>query len=217
MIGAPPLAGRREAADDVAAAGADRLPRRRPRASRRRGPASSARTDLGHGPLVAGRRRDLAEPHHQPGHLGQPGEVLRGSPAERACSRSDAAPRRGARATAAPMNSRKSGCGRVGRLLNSGWNCEAQNHGWSRQLHDLDQAAVGRAAADHEAGRLDLVAQRGVDLVAVAVALVDDGLLAVGRARPRCPPPGATGSAPRRMVPPRSSIARCSGSRSMTA
>ena len=32
---------------------------------------------------------------------------------------------------AAPTKSRKSGCGRVGRDLNSGWNCAAQNHGWS--------------------------------------------------------------------------------------
>ena len=32
---------------------------------------------------------------------------------------------------AAPTKSRKSGCGRVGRDLNSGWNCDAQNHGWS--------------------------------------------------------------------------------------
>ena len=36
------------------------------------------------------------------------------------------------RARARPAtNSRKSGAGRVGRDLNSGWNCEATNHGWS--------------------------------------------------------------------------------------
>ena len=29
------------------------------------------------------------------------------------------------------INSRKSGCGRFGLETNSGWNCEATNHGWS--------------------------------------------------------------------------------------
>src|SRR5207245_6263633 len=34
---------------------------------------------------------------------------------------------------AAPTKSRKSGCGRLGRERNSGWNCEATNQGWSRR------------------------------------------------------------------------------------
>ncbi len=29
------------------------------------------------------------------------------------------------------IKSRKSGCGRVGLETNSGWNCDATNHGWS--------------------------------------------------------------------------------------
>src|SRR2546421_838477 len=41
------------------------------------------------------------------------------------------APASCARRTDAPMKSRNSGCGRLGRLLNSGWNCEPTNQGWS--------------------------------------------------------------------------------------
>ena len=44
--------------------------------------------------------------------------------------------------SAAPTKSRNSGAGRVGRDLNSGWNWLATNHGWSGQLHDLDQPAL---------------------------------------------------------------------------
>ena len=58
--------------------------------------------------------------------------------------------------------------------LNSGWNCTATCHGCVGQLDDLDELAVERAADDLEA----LVRQRllveAVELVAVAVALVDD-------------------------------------------
>ena len=43
----------------------------------------------------------------------------------------DALPRVRDRWSAASTNSRNSGAGRVGRDLNSGWNCEATNHGWS--------------------------------------------------------------------------------------
>ncbi len=77
-----------------------------------------------------------------------------------------------------------SGCGRSGRDLNSGWNWLATNHGWSLQLDDLDQPAVGRLAGQHHAGRLERLAVAVVDLEAVAMALVDD-LLAVDRGRLR--------------------------------
>ena len=49
------------------------------------------------------------------------------------------------------------------------------------QLDDLDQAVVRRRPAEHEAVVLEAPAQQVVDLVAVAVALVDHGLV-VGRA-----------------------------------
>src|SRR5690349_18809036 len=44
------------------------------------------------------------------------------------------------------------------------------------ELDHLDEALVGRRAADDEAGGLQAAAQEEVDLVAVAVALVDDRL-----------------------------------------
>ena len=85
---------------------------------------------------------------------------------------------------AAPTKSRKSGCGRVGRDLNSGWNCEATNHGWSSSSIDLDQVLGGEHARDAQPGGLEPRAQVVVDLVAVAVALVDERL-AVGVVRVR--------------------------------
>ena len=83
------------------------------------------------------------------------------------------------RARAAPISSRNSGCGRSGRLLNSGWACVPTQNGWSAQLDELDQPAVGRRAAADEAGRLEAGPVVRVELVAVAVALADDRL-AVG-------------------------------------
>ena len=206
MIGMPPSARGREAPDDVAAAGRQR----------RRGVvlvhlgaqrAQLGAHQLGHAALLARRRGDLAQAHHQPGHLGQPGEILRlHPPSARGLAR-----RPGSRApacsAAAPTNSRNSGCGRVGRLLNSGWNCDGAEPGVLGQLDDLDEAPVGRAAADDAARRSSSCSRsRRVDLVAVAVALVDRR---PGRRRPRaraCPSTRWHGSAPRRMVPPRSSI-----------
>ena len=49
-------------------------------------------------------------------------------------------------------NPSNSGCGRSGRLLNSGWNWLATNHGWSCELDDLDEPAVGRLAGQDHAG-----------------------------------------------------------------
>ena len=55
------------------------------------------------------------------------------------------------RASAAAISSRNSGCGRSGRLLNSGWACVPTQYGWSAQLDELDEAVVGRRARAHEA------------------------------------------------------------------
>ena len=168
-----------------------RPPPRPPRPARARGSRTGAPSA---GPPPAARRRSS-----------------RAHPPSGACSRAE--PRGGARAcsAAAPMNSRNSGCGRVGPALELGVELRGAEPRVVRQLDDLDQPPVGRAAADHEPGRLDVVAQRGVDLVAVAVALVDDGLVVVGRARPGALGTRCTGSAPRRMVPPRSSMAALLG------
>ena len=72
-----------------------------------------------------------------------------------AASTHDGAPRSARSLSAAPTRSRNSGCGRSGRLLNSGWACVPTQNGWSAQLDELDQPAVGRGAAAHEAGRLE--------------------------------------------------------------
>ena len=120
------------------------------------------------------------------------------------------------RASAAPTNSRNSGAGRSGRDLNSGWNCEATKNGCRRrQLDRLDEPLVRRGARADQAGRLEPAAQLVVDLVAVAVALVDDRL-AVELADARSPSCSLIGSAPSRIVPPMSAISFCSGSRSIT-
>ena len=57
-----------------------------------------------------------------------------------------------ARPSAAPTNSRNSGAGRSGRLLNSGWAWVPTQNGWPVELDELDQPAVGRRARAHEAG-----------------------------------------------------------------
>ena len=54
-----------------------------------------------------------------------------------------------------------------------------------RQLDDLDEALVRRGAAHHEPLVLDPATEHVVDLVAMAVALVDDGLAVEDLARPR--------------------------------
>ena len=77
------------------------------------------------------------------------------------------------------MNPSNSGCGRSGRLLNSGWNWRGHEPRVVLELHDLDEPAVGRLAGQDHAGALQRRAVLVVDLEPVAVALVDD-LLAVG-------------------------------------
>ena len=92
--------------------------------------------------LLARRARDRGELEEQIEDLGPRRRMLRSMACRRLATRgrrlSDAAVDsrgRGARRARArarrATNSRKSGAGRVGRDLNSGWNCDATNHGWS--------------------------------------------------------------------------------------
>ena len=89
-------------------------------------------------------------------------------------------------ASAAPTNSRNSGAGRSGRDLNSGWYCEATKNGCRRRGSSI--ASTSRSSGDvpeqTSPARLEPPAQVVVDLVAMAVALVDDRL-AVELAHPR--------------------------------
>ena len=120
-----------------------------------------------------------------------------------------------ARTSAAPMKSRKSGAGRFGRDLNSGWNWLRDEPGMIGKLDHLDQSSVLEGARDDEAGVSEPRAEVVVDLVAVPVALVDRGLGRTPRT-PSCSSTRSTGCAPSRIVAPRSSTSFCSGSRSMT-
>ena len=90
-----------------------------------------------------------------------------------------------ARASAAATNSRNSGAGRSGRDLNSGWNCEATKNGWSWISMISTRRSSGDVPEIDEPGALQPLAQEVVDLVAVAVALVDHGLV-VDLAGARC-------------------------------
>src|SRR5204863_6675917 len=82
---------------------------------------------VGDGALLAGRARDRGELAEQVDDVGHDARMLRTD--RQAATREPARSR--ARASAAATNSRKSGAGRVGRDLNSGWNCDATNQGWS--------------------------------------------------------------------------------------
>jgi hypothetical protein len=69
-----------------------------------------------------------------------------------------------------------SGDGRSGRDLNSGWYCEATKNGWSRSSTISTRRSSGDVPETTRPGALEPLAQEVVDLVAVAVALVDDRL-----------------------------------------
>ena len=145
---------------------------------------------VGYGALAPGRALDLAEADEvveQALALGGGGALERANghaPEATGAATRATRPDRGldlGRALARPFHrrptkSRNSGCGRSGRDLNSGWYCEATKKGWSGQLDHLDETVVGRRAAEDQAGVLQPLAQVVVHLVAVAVALVDDGL-----------------------------------------
>ena len=146
----------------------------------------------------------------------------RAPPGCRSTSRSGARSRRApsperlrARSRAAPTNSRKSGAGRVGRDLNSGWNWLATNHGWSGSSTISTRRPPWNVPDDDEPVLDEPRPDRVVDLVAVPVPLVRRPRRRRPRA-PACPPSSSTACAPRRIVPPRSSTSFCSGSRSIT-
>ena len=112
-----------------------------------------------------------------------------------------AAPLARARSSAAPTNSRKSGAGRVGRDLNSGWNCDATNHGCSGSSTISTSRPSSKVPLIDEAGVDELLAVGVVHLVAVPVALGDDRLCRRARARAsprRARPPARRGASSRR-------------------
>ena len=81
-----------------------------------------------------------------------------------------------ARSSAAPTNSRNSGAGRSGRLLNSGWACVPTQNGWSSSSMNSTSRPSGDVARAAEPGGLEPAAVPRVELVAVAVPLGHDGL-----------------------------------------
>ena len=143
----------REPPDDVPAARADRR-RRAVLDHLRPQRAQLAADDLGDAALVARRRGDLAEARHRAGRRRQPGELLRGHPPRRAGSRSrpgsPAAP--GARGRGADELAEQRLRPR-GPALELGVELRGAEPRVLGQLDDLDQALVGRVAADDQARR----------------------------------------------------------------
>ncbi len=124
-------------------------------------------------PTGSRRRRACSEPTtRNPARRRSPGVGRLGVDRQREARAADRRPVRGPPRT----NAANSGCGRSGRLLNSGWAWVPTKNGWLGQLDELDQPVVGRGARAHEPGLLEPAAVLVVDLVAVAVALVDDFL-----------------------------------------
>ncbi len=105
-------------------------------------------------------------------------------------------PARGRRAapSAVATNPSKSGCGRSGRLLNSGWNWLATNQGWSRSSTISTRRPSGDWPERIIPAPSSIAAVAVVHLEAVAMPLVDD-LVAVDRVRPSSPASGAPGRA----------------------
>ena len=86
-------------------------------------------------------------------------------------------------ARAARMKSLKSGWQAKGLDFSSGWNWQPRNHGWSSWSSMIStNLLVGRHAGERQPGLLEARQVLLVDLVAVAVALPDEGL-AVGARR----------------------------------
>ena len=116
-----------------------------------------------------------------------------------------------ARAARAPPCTKlsKSGWPRRGVDVNSGWNWQPKNHGWSASSiisHRSLGAWLFARALDDQPGRLEPRQVMVVDLVAVAVALGDD-VAAVDAVRERARGTRSQGCAPSRIVPPRSELA----------
>ena len=149
---------------------------------------------------AAGRDRRRAPAADRTGLLG---DFDAGAGARRAAAR-----RRRTRGRAAPAAS--------GRDLNSGWNCEATNHGWS---------GSSMISTSRPSWNVPLTTRPGVDRAAGGRRCSPrsgDGGARRSRSRRRrpsrvrVPSASSTACAPRRIVPPRSSISFCSGSRSIT-
>ena len=84
-----------------------------------------------------------------------------------------------ARARAAATNARNRGWGRSGRLLNSGWAWVPTQNGWPSSSTNSTSRSSGDVPDRPQPGLLQPPPVAGVELVAVPVALVDEGL-AVG-------------------------------------
>ena len=141
--------------------------RRRPRRRRRRGGARRrARTSSPSGPRS--RPRDERDaPPVQTVLVGEAAETsvqrrhqTSAVAHDRARSGAACGPRPASRA--APTSSRNSGCGRSGRLLNSGWAWVPTQNGWPGELDELDQPAVGRDARAAQPGLLEPARYRGL-------------------------------------------------------
>ena len=83
---------------------------------------------------------------------------------------------------AAPTRPANSGCGRLGRDLNSGWYWHGDEPRMVLQLYRLHQIALGIHAGDGHARGLQTAAIVVVELEAMAMALDDLVLTAVQRA-----------------------------------
>ena len=77
------------------------------------------------------------------------------------------------------MNSLNSGCGWLGRLLSSGWNCVSEEPAFAGDFGDFAEAVVGGEAGEADSGGFESFAVVVVDFVAVAVAF-GDVVLSVG-------------------------------------
>ena len=105
------------------------------------------------------------------------------------------------RAAAASTKPAKSGCGSHGRERNSGMELAGDEARVVGQLDDLDQLLLGPDPRDAQPVLLEALQVVVVDLVAVAVALLDDPLPVQPRGQ-RALGQRRSGRGPSRMVPP---------------
>ena len=71
------------------------------------------------------------------------------------------------------MKAAKSGCGSSGLDLNSGWNWQPRNQGWSGRFDNFHVIFVGRAAGDAQAGADQSFFVIAIEFVAMAMAFAD--------------------------------------------
>jgi hypothetical protein len=102
------------------------------------------------------------------------------------------------RASAAAISSRNSGCGRSGRLLNSGWAWVPTQNGWPGSSMNSTSRLSGDVPEHHRPASSSWLRYSLVELVAVAMAFADDRL-AVRRGDLRtCGEHGVVGAEPHR-------------------